>query len=198
MIKNPVQKRSMETRRKIVITARELFAENGFEETNTNMIAKAAGISVGSIYSHFKDKWEIFLIILEEHKEEIFDYGKENLDRILEQNQDVETAIKWIIPGLYKINKLNGKLNNELERFIQVDSRAAAVHEKWEKLEDQQLLRFLNYYSEQLNISDPESAATILNLQLRSIFYYLFNNKENVDEKAVISQFIEMMCNYIK
>jgi len=198
MKKAPVQKRSIETRNKIVITARELFAENGFEETNTNMIARAAGISVGSIYSHFKDKWEIFLIILEEHKEEILNYGKKNLDRILEQNQDVETAIKWIIPGLYQINKLNGRLNHELERFIQVDARAAAVHEKWETQEDQLLLRFLNHYSERLKISDPESAATILNLQLRSIFYYFFNNKENVDEKALISQFVEMMCNYIK
>ncbi len=188
----------METRNKIVITARELFAEKGFEETTTNMIAKAAGISVGSIYSHFKDKWEIFLIILEEHKEAILDYGTMNLNRILEQNQDVKTAINWIIPGLYEINKLNGKLNHELERFIQVDARAAAVHEKWEKLEDQQLLRFLNHYGEQLNISDPESAATILNLQLRSIFYYLFNNQEDVDEKAIISQFIRMMCNSVK
>jgi len=180
------------------MTAAGLFARSGFDETNTNMIAREAGISVGSIYTYFKDKWEIFLVILEEHSKMVLDHGKQNMERILDENLDLETAANWFIPGLYSINKRSGNLNHELARFIHVDKRAAAVHEKWERMEDQVILQFLNHFEEELNIPDPESAATIINLQLRSVFYYLFDNQGKVNEKAILSQFTKMLLRSVQ
>ncbi|MBW2218760.1 MAG: TetR/AcrR family transcriptional regulator, partial [Deltaproteobacteria bacterium] len=49
----PVQKRSIETRNRIINAAKKLFAEKGFDDTNTNLIASQSGLSIGSVYAHF-------------------------------------------------------------------------------------------------------------------------------------------------
>ncbi len=48
-----------DTRNKILTAAVQLFNERGTMEVTTNHIAAAAGISVGNLYYHFKNKEEI-------------------------------------------------------------------------------------------------------------------------------------------
>ena len=58
-----------EKQNKILTNALELFAEEGFHGTSTNKIAKAAGVSEGLIFRHFKNKEGLLNAILEQGKE---------------------------------------------------------------------------------------------------------------------------------
>ncbi|HEX2980136.1 MAG TPA: TetR/AcrR family transcriptional regulator [Anaerolineaceae bacterium] len=53
-----------ESREKILITARRLFAEKGYDGCNVSDIAREAGMSQGNIYWYFPSKKEIFLAVL--------------------------------------------------------------------------------------------------------------------------------------
>lgn len=64
-IREPIQKRSIEKKIKIIEAGLELFSEKGYYHTNTIEIAKAAGVSIGTVYSYFKDKKDIYIISLE-------------------------------------------------------------------------------------------------------------------------------------
>ncbi|HEX3791049.1 MAG TPA: TetR/AcrR family transcriptional regulator [Pseudonocardiaceae bacterium] len=55
----PKQARSRELVDRILVAAGELFATRGYADTNTNLIAEQAGVSVGSLYQFFADKEEI-------------------------------------------------------------------------------------------------------------------------------------------
>ena len=55
-IREPIQKRSIETKDKIIEAGFELICNDGFYNTNTSKIAKKAGVSTGIIYQYFKDK----------------------------------------------------------------------------------------------------------------------------------------------
>lgn len=48
------------TRKLIVATARQLFAELGFAGATTSRIAKSAGLTEGAFFHHFKDKKALF------------------------------------------------------------------------------------------------------------------------------------------
>ncbi|NRA63216.1 MAG: TetR/AcrR family transcriptional regulator [Pseudobacteriovorax sp.] len=63
---NQRQKQKEATRSKIMETSRELFREFGFEVTTRN-IAESSGISVGTIFVHFKDKRDLLINVL--HKD---------------------------------------------------------------------------------------------------------------------------------
>ncbi len=46
--------------RAIVLAAREVFLRDGYSEASMDVIAMSAGVSVKTIYSHFKNKNELF------------------------------------------------------------------------------------------------------------------------------------------
>jgi TetR/AcrR family transcriptional regulator, cholesterol catabolism regulator len=58
----------VESRRKIVLAALELFVRNGYHGTSIADIMKKVGLTKGSLYAHYKSKGEILLQILESFK----------------------------------------------------------------------------------------------------------------------------------
>jgi TetR/AcrR family transcriptional repressor of mexJK operon len=52
-------------REEIVLSATELFMENGYELTSMEAVARQAGVSKLTIYSHFADKNELFRAIIQ-------------------------------------------------------------------------------------------------------------------------------------
>ncbi|MDD5934600.1 MAG: TetR/AcrR family transcriptional regulator [Clostridiales bacterium] len=64
-----VQKRTIESREKLLKAAFELFAEKGYYYTNTKEIVKRAGISIGNFYNYFKDKADIYVTLATQYVE---------------------------------------------------------------------------------------------------------------------------------
>lgn len=64
-IREPIQKRSIEKKTKIIRAGLDLFCKKGFYNTNTVEIAKTAGVSTGTVYSYFKNKEDIYVASFE-------------------------------------------------------------------------------------------------------------------------------------
>jgi len=52
-----------ETRRRLVQAAAEVFNRDGYDGTDSNRIARAAGYAPGTFYNHFADKRQVFLAV---------------------------------------------------------------------------------------------------------------------------------------
>jgi AcrR family transcriptional regulator len=61
-----MQTRSVKTRNKIILAARELFARTGYESASVDDICREAGISKGAFYHHFPSKQSVFMELLNE------------------------------------------------------------------------------------------------------------------------------------
>jgi len=57
-------------RRQIIEGAQRVFLENGFDAASMNEIARAAGVSKGTLYVYFKSKEELFAAIVGERAHE--------------------------------------------------------------------------------------------------------------------------------
>jgi AcrR family transcriptional regulator len=66
--KEKVQKRGrpISKRDDIVRAAVKTFLENGYAATSMNQVAREAGVIKATIYSHFKDKEQLFTAVIEE------------------------------------------------------------------------------------------------------------------------------------
>jgi AcrR family transcriptional regulator len=53
------------TRTKLIGAAHGLFLKNGFHGTSMRQIAEEAGVAVGGLYNHFRNKDEIFAAVLD-------------------------------------------------------------------------------------------------------------------------------------
>ena len=57
---------SPQKRRRVLDCAKRAFARRGYSGANVNVVAKEAGISVGSLYQYFQTKENLFLTLIEE------------------------------------------------------------------------------------------------------------------------------------
>ena len=53
-----------DTKDSIISAARHLFAQQGYHGTSVDSIAKRAGVSKGTLYWHFNDKFELYRTVL--------------------------------------------------------------------------------------------------------------------------------------
>jgi len=102
-----------EKRYRILQCATEEFAQNGYENANISAIAKAADISVGSIYKYFEGKQDLFLTVVHHGINRIDTV----LNNLLEEDVDVLLKVERIIRELQDFSKTQGtliKLYNEI------------------------------------------------------------------------------------
>lgn len=84
-VREPKQKRSIEKKERILSAAQNLFMEKGYFDMTTVEIAKAAGLSTGTVYAYFKDKKDILLECLSTNGD---NYVKQITDELSKFSQD--------------------------------------------------------------------------------------------------------------
>jgi AcrR family transcriptional regulator len=68
-----VNKRSgIESRKRIIDAAMDVFSRKGYVRANIREIAKAAGISVGGVYLYFKNKEELYKSLINNIRRDLF------------------------------------------------------------------------------------------------------------------------------
>ncbi len=61
----PQQERSRIARDALLVTSLALFAENGYEGTTVDEIARRAGVAVGGFYLHFRSKRQVLQVLMD-------------------------------------------------------------------------------------------------------------------------------------
>ena len=119
-IREPIQKRSIEKKEKIIKTGFELICKNGYYNTNTQEIAKKAGVSTGIIYQYFKDKHDIFIAGLQKYADKIF-YQMLNIEVKTFRQQDFPTILRNMIEQYSKEHKLSESAHQEIMAMTHLD-----------------------------------------------------------------------------
>lgn len=95
-----------EKRDRILNVAIKEFADNGFENTSIQQIAKKAGISVGSIYKYFENKETMFSMVVHEGMSSL----EELLMSLADSSEDILIKAETIIRALLKYSRKNPEL----------------------------------------------------------------------------------------
>ena len=94
---------NMEREQRILNAASELFVHYGYDKTTVSDIARAAGVSKGAIYLHFKSKDEMFESLLIREMET---YGEKWFE-LLEADPNGGTIASMYKNSLYAMNSSN-------------------------------------------------------------------------------------------
>src|SRR5271165_4975999 len=70
-----------------------LFARDGYERTSVDAIAAEAGVSKRTVYSHYGDKENLFLLVLRETYDVMRDRVRDIVDRNLRDVDDLRAAL---------------------------------------------------------------------------------------------------------
>ena len=130
-IREPIQKRSIETKDKIIEAGFDLICNDGYYKTNTSKIAKKAGVSTGIIYQYFKDKRDIFLAGLDKYADDIF-YPMLNMPNINFSKNELPNMMKQMINQYISNHKLSAIAHEEITAMTHSDKDVAFYFHKKE------------------------------------------------------------------
>jgi AcrR family transcriptional regulator len=91
-------------RRQIVDAAVNLFIENGFHKTTTRQIARAAGISIGSLYEYIATKEDVLYLVCDAIHAEIEHGVAEALDRAKKGKNPLAEVIREYFMVCHRMN----------------------------------------------------------------------------------------------
>jgi AcrR family transcriptional regulator len=94
--------RSAEVRRRLLEAAVTLLSDRGLERVNSNQIARAAGVGIGTFYGHFPDKYAIHQAVVLEALEQLGERVESAArqparDRSTQVRRSVEAALDFAV-----------------------------------------------------------------------------------------------------
>lgn len=124
-IREPVQKRSIEKKEKIIKAGFELICKKGYYNTNTAEIAKSAGVSTGIVYQYFKDKHDILIEGIKRYASDIF-YPMLNVtSNIKIDKNNLDTILRNMINTFIENHKLSQIAHEEIMAMTHSDKEIA-------------------------------------------------------------------------
>lgn len=126
-IRKPIQKRSIETKEKILKAGFELICEKGYYNTNTAEIAKAANVSTGIVYQYFKDKHDILIESLHIYGSSIF-YPMVKISEKDFAKYDLDTILRNMINKFIKSHKVSQSAHKEIMAMVHSDDDVAEIY----------------------------------------------------------------------
>lgn len=196
-IREPIQKRSIEKKEKIIQYGFELICQKGYYNTNTAEIAKAAGVSTGIVYQYFKDKHDILLEGIKRYAKDIF-FPMLNITSSEKINKDnLETVLRNMINTFIENHKLSQSAHEEITAMIHSDKEISNFFHEHELYMTDKIVNVLNnsnicqdYLEEKVHIS--------INLIDDLCHEIVYHKHKEMNYDVMVNLVIETIMNLLK
>ena len=195
-IREPIQKRSIEKKEKIIKAGFELICEKGYYNTNTAEIAKAAGVSTGIVYQYFKDKHDILVEGIKRYASEIF-YPMLNVtSNIKIDKNNLDTILRNMINTFIENHKLSQVAHEEIMAMTHSDEEIAEFFQQNEMTMTKNISRILvdNGFDSKNLDEKVHIAIHLIDDLCHEIVYH---KHKDLDYNVMINLVIENILNFM-
>jgi AcrR family transcriptional regulator len=197
LVREPQQKRSVDTKNKVLDAAYKLYCDKGYYETTTNEIAKVAGVNIGSLYSYFQDKKTILLEVVDRYHASYL----QTIDAIYQDTESCEQAVKvWmrrLMDDMIHAHQETRKFNRELNLLSYSIPEIAAVMEDQHNKVRQITVAFLKRHQKKLRIKDVEAAAIVTYSLIDSVVHQIVFEKSLIDRERIFQTTVDAIYSFL-
>lgn len=108
------QSRSVETRRRVLASARHEFAARGYLGCTTNHIARHASMSIGSLYQYYPNKDAILAALMLEHIDDGVEVIEQAISEAAARDADLEQTVYAVIRAFVELHGHDRRLHQVL------------------------------------------------------------------------------------
>jgi AcrR family transcriptional regulator len=196
-VREPQQKRSRRTKEKILNAAYHLFCTKGYYKTTTNEIARVADVSIGSLYSYFKDKETILLEILDRFNDS-FNSVSDKLSRDMElYRTDPRAWFRRFMEGMIEVHQMSKELNREMKFLCFSMPEVAAVMERQHEKTREMNFNYFYLYQEFIKVEDVEAAAIVTFNLIDSVVDQIVFCENQIDDERIVEAGVDALCKFL-
>jgi AcrR family transcriptional regulator len=166
--KRPTQERSRDTVATILNATARILAKRGFDGLTTNAVARAAGVSIGSLYQYFPNKEALVAALTERHIEDMNAAIHAEFERVAEL--PVAAAARAIIELTFRAHMIDPELHRVLTDQMPRVGRIAKLRQM-DEITHRLLVAMLVARRAEIAIRDPDLAAFVLESTIESIVH---------------------------
>jgi AcrR family transcriptional regulator len=114
-------------RQTIMVVAKRLFAQRGYQATSIADLAREAGLPVGSVYTYFENKEDLLRCVVEEGWGEFLEGLKSALALSESPERGLALIVYEVLPSLFKDVDLISILLSEGARFVSLETKLESL-----------------------------------------------------------------------
>lgn len=122
--RKPTQARARDTIATILRATAQVLIADGYDKASTNRIAKAAGVSVGSLYQYFPNKQAVVAALADAHVSATISVVERSL--LANVGAPLERAIPLVIAALIESQQIDPELHRVMVKQAPVDALAVS------------------------------------------------------------------------
>jgi AcrR family transcriptional regulator len=195
--RQPRQSRSQATKEKILESAYRLFCERGYYPTTTNHIARAAGVSIGSLYSYYKDREEILSDLLIQFDSSL----NRALDDLSQETElcrsDIGLWVTRVIERMTGLREPTRELYNQLRSLRYSSPAVAAVLHQQKARETGIILEYLRLNRTFVRVEDLDVAAFVVQGLIEVVVDEMAFPEEGRDRQKILAATVDAICRYL-
>jgi AcrR family transcriptional regulator len=196
-VREPKQARSIQMKEKILDTAYGLFCQKGYYNTSTNEIARAAGVSIGSLYSYFADKDTIFMEILERYHQDFIKANSKLTENVDFARKDLRVWLRGLIDSLIGMHEIGKELNHELKILCYTKPEVAAVLDQHLGESRRITLECIQKFHDDIRYEDVEAAALITYDFMSAVIDGIVFGGYSIEKERIINACIEAIYRFL-
>ena len=195
--RDPQQRRSIDKKEKILRAAYAVFCAKGFYRSTTTEIARKAGVSIGALYSYFKDKEDLFMVILERYMEQ-FEAAR---DRMLQASGDKDPPLpdiaRSILTALIIEHEASKELNREIGRLSYEYPEVAARMEHQQNGVRQSIADYLRAHRKALRVDDIEAATMVVWQLIDGLVHHIVFGAAATEKDRLVEAGVDALSSYL-
>ncbi|GAB6987982.1 TetR/AcrR family transcriptional regulator [Paenibacillus pini] len=151
--------RSKQTRQKLLEAARDIFLQEGFQNTTIKQIIKLANTGYGTAYTHFTGKDDLLIVLMEDVMQKFFDIAD-----ISFYPSSKEEARRMILDQVHTFFQIAESERDMMKVFSEAMGLSSAINAKWEQIRHKLIQSITNdiTYSQQHGLARSDLKAELV------------------------------------
>jgi len=192
--KHPRQERSRATVDALLEATARVLVKRGFDGLTTNLVADAAGVSIGSLYQYFPNKAALVGALIEKHVDDMMSLCLSELARVAQL--PMAQAIRCMIELMIRAHAVDPELHRVLTEQVPRVGRMAKLLEV-DAMCHRMVAALLAARKPELAIEDPDIAAFVLVSAIEAITHRAALSPDLLGDPRLVEETCALVRRYL-